>query len=213
MQPKDSIPTSTQSLQLEKAFKIPSKFDFRHALLGRQLRRKTNDDLRSEGMQILLIVLGLVGLAFAQFLAWAILSEQIVSDPFGSTALAFWLVQVAVVAVFIFVTSVGFTPNTTVQVNSSTMTITVGKSSRMLRLKRIMSPMLIDADVYQKHYRRYRESTFIGNSSVNEMLLFWHDEKPIILGLKPGQLSHIIGMIQNESNEVGRENSTQPAFG
>ena len=212
MQPKVSIPTSTQSLQLEKVINIPRKLDFRHALLGRQLRRKTHDDLRSEGMQILFIVLGFVGLAFVQFLAWAILSDKIVSDPFGPTALIFWLVQVTIAAVFVFATLVGFTPKTTLRINSTTMDITVGRSSNILRLKRIISPELIDPDVYQKHYRRYRESTFVGDVGANEMLLFWHDRKPFILGLSSDQLSQIIRMIQSESPEAKLENSTETAF-
>jgi hypothetical protein len=163
-------------------------------------------------MQILFVVLGFVGLAFVQFVAWAILSDKIVSDPFGSTALIFWVVQIGVVAVFVFATLVGFTPKTTVQIDSSAMTITVRKSSNKLRLKRIMSPELIDPDVYQKHYRRYRESTFVGNSSANEMLLFWYDQKPFILGLSSVHLSHIIRMIQSEIPDVKLENSTEPAF-
>ncbi len=158
------------------------------------------DELRSEGFQILTIVVGFVFITFVQFATWAAFSDQILADALGGPAIVFWAAQVGLVISFFFFSLVGFTPETKIDVNLQAIRATSKDREIFIDLTDKYSVEVIDSDHYQKHYRKYAATTLIGAVTDSTVALIWSTGHPFVFGLPEYDLKRFIAVVEKNQS-------------
>ena len=155
-----------------------------YALLGRRLRRQTDDSLQAESLLILIVAGLTLGALLVQQFAWALLRDAVLADPFGPWALGFWASQLAVGAAFAVGAVWGFKPGVTVTCTPTAVCIRPdGGPETAVPLDEVTAVRRLDARVFHRHYRRYRRTRVFVNRIEDEVVLLRTPDGPVILGL------------------------------
>ena len=138
------------------------------------------DRLRLENILILSTILGVVVLIAIQYLLWAGLSARITADPGGAVAVIFWVGQIAAVAGFLVVMLGGFSPAYTLRVGAGRLEISDGKTTQNVPWSEVEFLSIVESDLYQKHYRKFRQTKMIGVISAREVALLQLKKRPYV---------------------------------
>lgn len=173
---------------MKTTFYISRKFDITRAPVGRLLARKIDDRLRLENIMLLTTVLGVVALVAIQYLLWAALSARILDNPTGPVAILFWCSQLGIVAGFLVGMLSGFSPDYELRLTARHLHIQGSDVDMTIPWNRVAMLATIDSDVYQKHYRRYRQTRVIGIVNSPQVVHLDVDNSPLFLALSEADL-------------------------
>lgn len=163
---------------MPNTYQIPSRFHPFYSLLGRGIRRWSEDTWRAENLYILAVVLIGTGMILVHFLMMAA-----VDLPPTSSSPWLWGSQLALVTVFLLTSVIGFEPAITVRYTRNQLEICSEQGTTIIECSEITTMKQIDRRTFYRHYGRYRRTQSFVNRLPSHVLLLRTETDPIVLGL------------------------------
>lgn len=179
-------------------FHLPRRFHMAYAPLGRWISRREPDARRAENLLILALTALLMGIMFANQIAWAFVKDAIVAAPEGPTAMAFWLAQVGFLMALFFGGVLGFKPALALTCGPRALHIQEEGVETVVPYDSIDTIRVISALAYHRHFRRYRQTRSFVNQIEAEMVLLETTTGPVILGLPPEDHQVFIAQVERQ---------------
>ncbi len=167
---------------------IPRSFHPPASLLGRLVRRWTQDRRQAESFYYVAAVLVLaVGSLLSQW-GWVAFGT---GGPGGTPMPGYYAVQVAGGLLLAGCCLLGWKRPVVVTARRQALDIRQGAEAVSLHYGRIHAAERISADAYHRHWRRYAATRVFVNRLPAELLLLRTASGPLVLGLPPADLDQL----------------------
>jgi len=193
-------------------FRIASRFNMAYSPLGKLIRKQTNDAYRAENLFILAAATLIIALMLANQFAWAFIREEVLANPQGDVAITYWLVQLSFIVTFLFGCVVGFKPVVTITCTSSSVNIQSGDLRTAIGYDEIQQVKIISADLFHRHYRRYKATMPVINGTEQQYALLVTEHHPVVLGLCSADLDAFVQHVEAQRIPVSQDFSIENRF-
>ena len=172
---------------------VPAALHPASSLLGRLVRRWSDDERQAESRYIVAAALVLGGATLAGQWAWVVWGTE------GEMALGFFAAQV-VGGLFVGgFTLLGWRPALHIRADDQRLTVQRGAETLDLPYEAVTSVERITAAAYHGHWRRYAATFAFVNRLPADLLLLTTARGPVVLGLPAGDLArleaHLAGQV------------------
>ncbi len=174
----DPATPSVTSLEIT----IPRSYDPSWSRLGRYLRGRDDPRITVARYYFWAVVI-LVLMVLTGILAWAILHEDIVSDPQGPLAAGFWFAQLVGATAYAVVCGIGFRPAIHIDLKDGVLRIRHGDRQLTLGAEDVSRAEPVTAVDVHRHYARYRNAQIFIGPSLDDYLLLRTGDAVVVLGV------------------------------
>lgn len=174
--------------------------------VAKLIRKYVPDTLRAENLFILVSASIIIALMLANQVAWALIRNEVMAQPTGDVAIAYWLFQLGFAAVFFFTCIVGFKPATTITCTKTAINIQQGSTNISVPYQAISTVKTVSDVTFHRHYRLYKNTFAFVNEPQKEMVLLNTAQHPVVLGLKAADATDLMQHID------AQRQTTIPAF-
>lgn len=170
--------------------------------VAKLIRKKVSDPLRAENAFILVSASIIIALMLANQVAWALIRNDVMTNPTGDVAISYWLFQLGFAAVFFFACIVGFKPAATITCTKNALNIQQGATHISVPYSAISAVKTVSDMTFHRHYRLYKNTFSFVNEPQKEMVLLNTEGHPIVLGLKANEATELIQHIEAQRQAV-----------
>lgn len=174
-----------------------------YSVLGRLIKKRVKDVHYAEGIYIFSFATLLIGLIIFNYLGWALIQPALASANGEQVAVAFWIAQTALAALFVLFCVIGFKPATQITVDTASgLSIKQGKTQLNIRHSDIESVTSLSALRFHRHYRKYQNTRIFFGRLPRLVMLISTSEFPIVLGLSPEDHRELLTHLQPQPQKI-----------